>query len=312
MINARYLIRWLNNTVKCLFLFFLWVSCKSEPVKENLQDTAVSGTIHVSIDESFKPVMDEQIKVFGSQFPEAHIIAHYKPEAACLRDLAVDSIRMIFTTHELSDTERNLVKEKMRFFPRESLLAYDAIAVLVNKTSPDTSMNWEDLRGLATGTGPLKYKLLVDGLSATSTVKYIIDSLSYGAPLGKNVVAAANSQGVIDYVSNNADAVGLLGVCWIGNNDDPEQKKLLQKVKIVAMECRSCQPKEYVRPYQSNISTLRYPMVRALRYILKENYSGLGSGFMDFLIYEKGQLIFKRSYLWPAKMDFERRNAELK
>lgn len=277
-----------------------------------MQDTAVSGTIHVSIDESFKPVMDEQIKVFESQFPEAHIIAHYKPEAACLRDLAVDSIRMIFTTHELLETERKLIKEKMRFFPRESLVAYDAVAVIVNKDASDTVMKWDDLRALASGAGPLKYKLLVDGLSATSTVKYVIDSLTNGAPLGRNVVAATSSQGVIDYVGNNADAIGLVGVCWIGNNDDQEQKKALQKVKIVAMECRPCDPKEYVRPYQSDIGSLRYPMVRGLRYILKENYSGLGSGFMDFLIYEKGQLIFKRAYLWPAKMDFVRRNAELK
>ncbi len=223
----------------------------------------------------------------------------------------MDSIRMIFTTHELQESERKLVKDRLRFFPRESLLAYDAVAVLVNKTSPDTVMKWDDLRRLASGTGSQKYKLLVDGISATSTVKYIIDSLTNGAPLGKNVVAATSSQGVIDYVSNNTDAVGLVGVCWIGNRDSEEQKKLLQKVKIVSMECRSCEPKEYVLPYQLNISTLRYPMVRGLRYILKENYSGLGSGFMDFLIYEKGQLIFKRSYLWPAKMDFMRRNAEL-
>jgi hypothetical protein len=36
-------------------------------------------------------------------------------------------------------------------------------------------------------------------------------------------------------------------------------------------------------------------------YILKENYDGLGSGFVNFLIYEKGQLNFQKAFLWPTQ-----------
>jgi phosphate transport system substrate-binding protein len=66
-----------------------------------------------------------------------------------------------------------------------------------------------------------------------------------------------------------------------------------------------------VQPYQANIALRRYPMVRPLYYILKENFKGLGSGFTNFLIYEKGQLIFKRAYLVPAKMSFDVRNMNI-
>ena len=45
-------------------------------------------------------------------------------------------------------------------------------------------------------------------------------------------------------------------------------------------------------------------MVRPLFFILKENTLGLGTGFVNFLSLERGQLIFRRSYLVPAKMDF--------
>jgi phosphate transport system substrate-binding protein len=55
----------------------------------------------------------------------------------------------------------------------------------------------------------------------------------------------------------------------------------------------------------------RYPLVRGLYYILKENYDGLGGGFANFLIYEKGQLIFRRAYLGPAKMNFSIRSATM-
>jgi phosphate transport system substrate-binding protein len=55
----------------------------------------------------------------------------------------------------------------------------------------------------------------------------------------------------------------------------------------------------------------RYPMVRGLYYILKENYGGLGSGFANFMEYERGQLIFRRAYLGPNKINFNIRKATL-
>jgi phosphate transport system substrate-binding protein len=45
-------------------------------------------------------------------------------------------------------------------------------------------------------------------------------------------------------------------------------------------------------------------MVRDLVYLLKEKYQGLGNGFANFLVDQRGQLIFRRAYLLPAKMPF--------
>jgi phosphate transport system substrate-binding protein len=168
----------------------------------------------------------------------------------------------------------------------------------------------QDIRSLAKGTSGYKYKMLLDGKSATSTVRYVVDSLLQGQPLSQNVVAAQNTEGVIDYVSRNQDAVGLLGVSWIGNKDDTMQISFLKKVKIAEIECKGCDGK-YVKPVQANIAYDRYPMIRPLFYILKENYDGLGNGFANFLIYEKGQKIFNRAYLLPARMKLSARNVQI-
>jgi phosphate transport system substrate-binding protein len=168
----------------------------------------------------------------------------------------------------------------------------------------------QDIRSIAKGTSGYKYKLLLDGKSATSTVRFVVDSLLQGQPLSPNVVAAQNTEGVIDYVSKNQDAIGLLGVGWIGNKDDTTQRSFLKKVKIAQIECKGCNG-TYVDPVQYNIAYNRYPMIRPLYYILKENYDGLGNGFANFLIYEKGQKIFYRAYLLPARMSFESRNMQI-
>lgn len=273
-------------------------------------ETITSGHINVSVDESFKPVIDSQVQVYESLFPDAHVNVLYKPEAECLKDLNNDSIRMVIVTRGLTRDEEQVLHNKLSYTPTYGLLAYDAIAVITNRSSKDSLFTMQDIRSLANGTSGYKYKMLLDGTSATSTVRFVVDSLLKGDSISANIVAAKNTPALIDYVSTNNDAIGLLGVSWLGNRNDPQTISFLEKVNIAAIECRGCDG-TYVKPYQGNIATARYPMVRPLYYILKENYKGVGSGFTNFLIYEKGQLIFKSAYLLPARMTFTVRGMKI-
>src|ERR1700737_3781160 len=102
------------------------------------RETPTFGTINISVDESFKPVIDSEIKVFESSFPDVKIIPHYKPEAECFRDLAGDSTRMIIVTRGLNRQEEKFYIDSVHFVPIYGNLAYDAIAVIVNNTSKDS------------------------------------------------------------------------------------------------------------------------------------------------------------------------------
>jgi ABC-type phosphate transport system substrate-binding protein len=274
------------------------------------QETLKTGTIRISADESFQPVIDSQVKVFEAQNPGAKIIVDYKPEAECLRDLTNDSVRMVIVTRGLTREEENLLVGKYKFKPAYGSLAVDAVAVIVNNKSNDTLFTMPDIRDMIKGKGKFKYKVLLDGKTATSTVRYVRDSLLKGESLGPNVSGADGSEAVIQYVSTHNDAIGMIGVSWIGNRDDTAQLSFLENVKLAQIECRGCEG-TYVQPYLANIALGRYPMLRPLYYVLKENFKGLGSGFTNFLIYEKGQLIFKRAYLLPTRMQFDVRNINI-
>lgn len=289
---------------------WLQVGCDSKPKKVS-DETLSSGTIHISVDESFKPVIDSQISVFMASYPNANIIAHYKPEAECLKDLQYDSIRMVIVTRGLSENEVNFYRDTLGYAPRFGKMASDAIAVVVNKKATDSLFVVSDLRGMLSGTLPSKKKFVMDGLSATSTVRFMMDSILRGDKLSSNVKAANTSEEVIDFVSNNEDAIGFVGVSWIGNKEDSTQLSFLNKVRIAGMGCERCTESVYVKPYQANIVMKRYPLVRGLYYILKENYAGLGSGFANFLTMERGQLIFKRAYLAPSKMALQVRRMDM-
>ncbi|MEO9020668.1 MAG: substrate-binding domain-containing protein [Ginsengibacter sp.] len=291
---------WMIFMIPILWVFF--TGC-SQNTRTDL-DTWNSGTIHISVDESFKPVIDSQIQVFEALYPKAKIIAEYKPEAECFKDLMKDSTRMIIVTRGLSRAEEQYYKDTLSYSPTWSKVAVDAIAVIVNKDSPDSLFDMDEINGILSGTTGDKQLAVFDGLKETSTVRYAVDSILKGQPLDpKKVFAEKNSDGVIDYVSKHKNVLGFIGVSWIGNPEDTAQLSFLTKVKIASIKC-TCPEGSYVKPYQANIMLRRYPMVRGLYYILKENYDGLGSGFATFLDHDRGQKIFLRAYLAPAKMNF--------
>jgi phosphate transport system substrate-binding protein len=295
-------------TVSLVMVLWGCVGNSGSKVDPDKYDTPKKGTIRISVDESFKPIIDSQIKVYEASFPETKIIAEYKSEAECLRDLENDSIRMVIVTRGLSRQEVDGFKEKIKFKPLYGLLAYDAIAVVLNRNAKNEFLALKDLRSMLDGTIGGDYEVVMDGLTATSTVRYALDSILKGKPLGQKVVAAKNSEEVLKYVESNPKAIGLVGVSWVGNRNDDEQLSFNNQVKLASMLCETCDKETYVLPYQANIALGRYPLIRGIYFILKENFNGLGTGFMNFMTGERGQLIFKRAYLLPGRMRFEVRN----
>lgn len=292
------------------FAVIIFSGCSGGDQRTDL-DTPNSGTIHISVDETFRPVIDSQIEVFEALNPKAKIIAEYKSEAECFKDLMKDSTRMIIVTRGLTEQEEKFYKDSFSYYPSYAKIAYDAIAVIVNNNAPDSVFTMSKIRGILDGSTGDKQLAVFDGLKETSTIRFVIDSILKGKPFDpKKVFAVKNSQAVIDYVSTHDNVLGFVGVSWIGNKEDTSELSFLKKVRIASLEC-TCPDKTFVKPYQANIMTKRYPLVRGLYYILKENYNGLGGGFANFLQYEKGQLIFRRAYLWPAKMNFTIRTATL-
>ena len=304
--------KYLKESYVLLMLVFLFTDCNNGKQKSNRDDTALKGTIHISVDESFKPVIEEQIRIYELSFPGTHIIAEYKPEADCLKDFFRDTLnRMVIVTRGLSDKEDKYMLDSLNYRPGWDKIATDAVTLIVNAKSNDTLFSIDRLQKQLTGKINRHQRIVFDGLNATSTVRYISDSILHGEKFDTAVVQAAkSSREVIDYVSENENAIGLVGISWIGNPEDTAQVNMLGKVKIAYVQCGLCKDSPYVKPMQASILTRRYPLVRGLYYNIKENYFGLGSAFVNFMKYERGQLIFRRAYLGPV-MDFEIRNVRI-
>jgi phosphate transport system substrate-binding protein len=299
-------------TVIMALVFFVFSSCGS-PGSSGKEpgDTRTSGSIHISSDESFKPVIDSQVKVFESLNPGAHIVVDYKPEADCFRDLFIDSVRMVVVTRKCTKQEENFIVDSLKVAPEQMVVARDAVAVILNKEAKDSLFTMNEIKQILTGHYGKNLTPVFDGLKATSTIRYIVDSVLRGDTLTPKAMAAKSSEEVINYVSKNPGAIGFIGINWIGNPEDPTQLSFLKEVKVANLESTDV-PGAYIPPVPGTIYTKRYPMVRDLVYILKERHNGLGHGLADFMSGERGQLIFKRAYLAPAQKDLRIRPARLR
>jgi phosphate transport system substrate-binding protein len=288
--------RWL------FFLFFLLSACASDKTDPNL-DTRDKGSINISADESFKPVIEAQVQVYEADHRDVKLNVQYKPEADCLNDLTVDSVRMIIVTRYISNDEKSFLVDSLKISPDQMMMAYDAIAVIIHPDEEIHRFTMKDIREILQGKFRENLIPVFDGLKATSTVRFIVDSVLRGDSLTSKALAARSSEEVVDYVSKNPAAIGFIGVSWIANKDDAQQQSFLTKVRLAELECKGLVG-QYVQPIQVNIYNGLYPLKRELVFILKESYKGLGHGFSNFMVSERGQLIFRRAYLVPGYLPF--------
>lgn len=270
-------------------------------------DTLSKGNIDISVDETYKPIIEQETKVFDSSFPEGHINTHYKPEAACIKDFMDGNARVILVTRELSASEKQVLEQK-KVVPTTLAIAKDAVAVIVNNAAGDSVLSIDQLKGILTGTYKTKYTVVFDN-QGSSTLRYMLDSIIPGEKLGANVFAAKGNDSVVAYVAAQPGSIGFVGVSNVSDYDDPAELAFINKVKVVAIYNDKVQ-KPY-KPYQAYIATGHYPLTRNLYFINRETYPGLGTGFTNFLSKERGQLIFKQARLFPLRSNIIFRDASV-
>lgn len=298
--------QWFKTIFLALAAGTMMSSCGNNDTNKP-SDTTGSGKIDISVDETYQPVIAEQLRVFDSSYPEAHITANYKAEADCFKDFLDNKARLILVTRELSAQEKQVCADR-KIVPTSLALAKDAVAVIVNPSSPDSLLSVDQIKGILTGVYKKKYTVVFDN-QGSSTVRYVTDSLLNGQKLGANVFAAKGNTAVVDYVAKNPDAIGFIGLSYVSDADDSATGSFMKKIKVASVQNDSTQ--RFYQPYQAWIALKLYPLTRNLYFITSETYPGLGTGFANFLSKERGQLIFSHEHLFPLRMNIVIREAAI-
>ncbi len=274
-------------------------------------DTATSGTITVAADESLRPIVEAEAEVFQSIYPDAHLDIVYTNEYDAMQMLMNDSARIAITSRQLLPEEK-AVLDKAMITPRYAPFCKDAIAIIMNKSANDTVLTMEQVKALLDGTYTTWKDLNAKNAASpiqvvfdspkSGAVRHIKDSVLKGKELAKHCFAVADNKAVIDYVEQNTNSIGLIGVSWISDRDDSASNSFVNRVKVVSLVPANPETAEArtMKPYQAYIALQQYPLWRTVQITLREPRVGLGTGFASFVASDQGQRIVLKSGLVPA------------
>ncbi len=280
-----------------LGISFFFFACQQNQFNSQEQ-SYTKGKVRLVVDESFTPIIDDQIFVFNSTYPEVEITPIYKPENELLGVLLNDSASVAIMARTLTPEEAQFYERK-KIKIRVNRFAVDGIALITQKNNADSLVNVQDLINLMQGK-PGKIKNLVFDNPNSSTVRYFKELAQMSNLPKSGIYALKSNPEVIKYVADNPGTIGVIGINWI---EQPEAslEPAIAKLKVMGVKNLPGKPGDdnYYKPNQNDLALGFYPLIRNLYLINCEGGPGPGTGFVTFVAGERGQRIILKSGLLP-------------
>lgn len=268
------------------------------------KDSPTTGKINLFFDEGLTLHINNQISTFKTTYTYAEINLVSTDEKSCIEALFNDSAKVIAISRMLSEEEIQKFKQK-NISVNTSIVAKDAIAIIVNKNFNDSSISINQLKQLLSGNDSLYVKgnhlnIVFDNQNSGST-RQLKDSLLEKTDFEKNCSAVKNTPELIKSISQNTLSIGICDFAWFSDKDDITTKEFLKTVKILAVSKKDFE-KAYM-PDQSNIATNDYPLQRNICIIRRSSEFTLGKGIETFIAGPVGQMMFLKQGLPPNRQE---------
>ncbi len=266
-----------------------------------LQETTTRGNIRIAADDAFRQMLDAELFVFHSEYKYAKVNPTYTSEGEAMKLLLDDSVRLAVITRKLNESERAFLKSK-DIFPKETLIAYDALTFIVNKENPDTHISFNALKALFTSPAKVENApQIVFDSPKSGNARYLCELFGL-KELPSHCYALKTNEEVLKYVEANKNAIGVVGSNLISDPDDTLTQAFTSKIRVVGVSAQSDPDGKlgYRQPYQEYIADGSYPFKREVYIVSREIGTRLGTGFASFVASDKGQRIILKSGLLPA------------
>jgi phosphate transport system substrate-binding protein len=276
------------------------IACNRQK-KQGVSETRTSGTTKLLVDESFARILDDQIQVFKSDYPEGSVVTILGNENKILPKFLNGEVKMMVLSRMLKPNEEQYYKQKQVPVYTDRF-AIDGIALITNADNKQDNIDVKELFDIFKGTSTSGINLIFDN-AYSSTVRYFIDSAKVSSLPKKGVYTLQNNNDVIKYIAANKNFIGVVGVNWLLENNT-EIAEYLPKIKILGVKNLPGKKgsDDYYKPVQANLINGKYPLLRNVYIINAEGRDGLGTGFANWVTSQRGQLIVLKSGLGPHKL----------
>jgi phosphate transport system substrate-binding protein len=286
-----------------LFLGVLLTACDSNNNPFVYQkDAHGRGKAHIFVEESFKPLFTTSISTFESQYPKAKVTASYSAENQIIDAFYANKTKTIVITRNFNADEKEYLKSKNVSY-RSDKIATDAIVIIMHPSMTDTILSVAQIKKLLSDNDAIlpsnaNPTQIVFDQKGSANFNYLTNMLQIDQ-LATRVSALKSNEEVINYVKTHPGAMGVIGLNWISDQDDPTSLSFMDGIRVASVY--TTKVSDACKPYAGFIYTKEYPLIRDIWVINKGRRSGLHTGFVLFMKKDdKGQLIIQKSGLVPA------------
>ncbi|HMI04440.1 MAG TPA: substrate-binding domain-containing protein [Pedobacter sp.] len=283
------------------FLVLSIVACSDSSKKDAVVQTRTSGTVKILVDESFSSIIADQVEVFNSDYKDAKFNISEGNENKIVPNFLNDSMGVIILSRRLKPDEEKIYRNR-GIIPKTSRFAIDGIALITGKDNIDSNITVDQVISILKGADTGGKNLVFDN-AYSSTLRYFKELAQIKELPKSGVYTLEDDNDVIKYVGEHKNFIGVVGVNWlIANNAN--MSAYIGKVKMMGVKNVKGKKGDdaFYTPKQINLINGIYPFLRNVYIIDCEGRDGLGTGFANWLMSPRGQLIVLRSGLGPHKI----------
>ncbi len=290
------ILRYIHNIqlVGWLLIISMILSCNTNN-KSAGKDTWNTGTITIATDENLKEITEQLVQIYEHDYENAKIILDFQPQDKIIQDFLNGDIKSMIVNRVLSNKEIKLSNQNQKAKIVENILAFNAIALIVNKKFKDTILTISDLKNYLLPNAAVK---LVFGNNKSGIPKHILQKGNLDISLFKNALLVNNTSDVIEYVKRNDASIGFIPFNYISDSHTSSAKDILSKVKTLRIQDNNI----ISSVSQESIYNNSYPLLQQITIVLGNNPEIVGTAFVNWLCKERAAKILLKAGLVPRFM----------
>jgi phosphate transport system substrate-binding protein len=267
--------------------------------KDSVDPNEPVGFIQVKGSDTIVNAAQEVSEEFMKDYPHVFVAVTGGGSGVGIASLINKTCDVATASREMKPKEIE-VALKHGVTPKEFTVAYDGVAVIVNKDNPVDKLTIEDLHKIFTGKAK-NWKEFAGGRDlGIVTISREVSSGTHiyfkeqVVQLGKKentdefsneTLLLSSSQAIVEEVAANESAIGYLGMGYTS-----------ERTKSLAIS----NGKDYFSPDVNNVMKKKYPLSRGLYFYTDGEPNGIKKLFIDFAMGPKGQERFKATGFVPV------------
>jgi phosphate transport system substrate-binding protein len=273
-------------------LMFFVIGCG-----EQVEPNEPVGFIQVKGSDTLVNAAQKVAEEFMKEYPHIFVAITGGGSGVGIASLINKTCDVATASREMKPKEIELA-QKRGVFPKEFVVAYDGVALIVNNSNPVEKLTIGDLHRIFTGKATnwkefggkdLAIVTLSREVSSGTHIYFKEEVVRLGKKDGpeefpRETLLLTSSQAIVEEVAANEGAIGYLGMGYVSDRTKP---------LLVA------KGGEFFPPDVDNVIKKTYPLSRPLYFYTNGEPQGTTKLFIDFTLSPKGQQQFRETGFVP-------------